>query len=78
MDAVFVSGTLRMMTQRGNTIPVQRLRVQLLNAEGLVVTESISLDDGFYKFETAHAGEWSVRLAPDQPGLMPPLTSEPE
>ncbi|MBN2644310.1 MAG: hypothetical protein JXR59_02430 [Desulfuromonadaceae bacterium] len=76
LDAVFVSGNLNLIEPRGGKMPVQRLRVQLLNADGLVVAETISLDDGFYQFETAHAGAWSVRLAPEQPGLRVPLTSK--
>lgn len=72
-DASFVSGTVYVLTAKQQKIPGRRLRVQLLNANGLVTAETISMDDGFYQFETAYPGSWSVRLAPEQPNLKSPL-----
>ena len=76
-EASFVSGEVAVITAKKLKIPVRQLRIQLLNPDGLVVAETISLGDGFYQFETAYAGSWSVRLAPEQPGLKKPLTTTP-
>ena len=73
-NATFVSGVVYVLTPKQQKIPGRRLRVQLLNGDGLVSAETISMDDGFYQFETAYPGTWSVRLAPEQPNLKGPLT----
>jgi len=73
-DATFVSGMVYVLSEKQQKIPGRRLRVQLLNGDGLVSAETITMDDGFYQFETAYPGSWSVRLAPGQPNLKNPLT----
>ena len=74
-EATFVSGEVSLLTKDKQKIPCRQLRVQLLNMDGLVLAETITLGDGFYQFDTAYPGSWSVRLAPEQSGLIPPLTS---
>lgn len=75
LESTVVSGTVVIELEDGRRLPVSRKRLQLLNAEGRTIAETVTLNDGFYEFSQAFPGNWAVRLAPDQSGWRDELHS---
>lgn len=68
LESTLVSGTVLIELKDGRRLPVSRKRLQFLNAQGRIMAETITLNDGFYEFSQAFTGNWAIRLAPDQAG----------
>ena len=53
------------------------LRVQVLNPAGQIHAETISLNDGYFMFDTVYPGTWKIQLAPAQKWHGKTLRSDP-
>lgn len=56
--------------------PLRRMFVELIDSEGRVHAETLTMDDGFFEFDSAYPGQWSVRVKPEQPQLRTPITTD--
>ncbi len=54
--------------------PMPGVSVELLDAQGVVIKDTVTLFDGFYVFEFVKPGTYTVRLAPSHPVNVPPKT----
>ncbi len=77
VESGFVSGSALLELPTGQRVPLRRMFVELLDGKGRVRAETLTLDDGFYQFEEAFAGQWAVRLKADQPNVNAPMNSRP-
>ena len=67
-----ISGRLALDTQQG----LAGILLQVLDTQGRVYSETRSLNDGYFMFDTVYAGGWTVRLGPDQTWRTKRLTGE--
>lgn len=77
VESSFVSGSALLELSSGQRIPLRRMFIELLDNQGHVRAETLTLDDGFYEFDQAFSGQWAVRLKAQQPNVNEPMNSEP-
>ena len=75
VESSFVSGSALLQLATGQRVPLRRMFIELVDDEGRVRAETLTLDDGFYEFEEAFSGRWAVRLKENQPNLHAPMNS---
>jgi len=73
VESTQLSGYAWIALANGGRIPLRRMHVQLLDERGFIRAETLTLDDGFYEFESAFPGRWLVRMKPEQPQLRAPI-----
>ncbi|KAF0282896.1 hypothetical protein BA898_05155 [Spiribacter roseus] len=67
-DTLVLTGRVLVEDENGNPRGVGNTRVQVLDEQGRVYAETVTLADGYYSFETLPYGDWAVRVAPGQSG----------
>ena len=76
VESSLVSGRAYIDFGEGRRAPLRRMFVELLDSVGRVHAETLTMDDGFYEFDSAYPGDWFVRMQPEQPQLREPMHTD--
>lgn len=76
VESSAVSGTAYIDFGEGRRAPLRRMFVELLDSAGRVHAETLTMDDGFYEFDSAYPANWFVRMQPEQSQLRAPITAD--
>lgn len=76
VESSLVSGVAYIDFGDQRQAPLRRMFVELLDEQGRVHAETLTMDDGFFEFDSAYPGQWSVRMKPEQSQLRTPVTTD--
>ncbi|MGL5757279.1 MSCRAMM family protein [Plesiomonas sp.] len=64
LSSKVVSGVVRRQNDHGESVPVEGVKIQFINAHGRVQAETETLSDGYYNIDSLYAGRWQLRINP--------------